>query len=106
MILISLYSTLNVIIFLLYLFFVNVECLPKLLKWTIGFSDFHLNDTLKNAITEAREEYKQKCKSLDIDYLIFNKIGKNMCKKLGVSPDAVMQLGFQVNIFRNRFLFS
>lgn len=48
------------------------------------------------AITEAREEYQKTCKSLDIDYLIFDQVGKNMCKKQAVSPDAVMQLGFQV----------
>lgn len=60
------------------------------------FLDFHLNDKLKSAIIEAKEVYQKIIKSLDIDYLIFNKIGKNMCKKQGVSPDAVMQLGFQV----------
>lgn len=60
------------------------------------FLDFQLTDKLKSAITEAEEEYTKTCNSLDIDYLIFNKVGKNMCKKQAVSPDAVMQLGFQV----------
>lgn len=55
-----------------------------------------MNDHLQTAITEAKQDYQKTCKSLDIDYLIFNKVGKNMCKKQGVSPDAVMQLGFQV----------
>lgn len=62
----------------------------------ISFIDFYLNDDLKTAITEAKQDYQKTSKSLEIDYLIFNKVGKNMCKKQGVSPDAVMQLGFQV----------
>lgn len=59
--------------------------------------DFHLTDKLKTAITEAKQEYIKTCKNLEIDYLIFNKVGKNMCKKQAVSPDALMQLGFQVS---------
>ncbi|KAJ8975817.1 hypothetical protein NQ317_013748 [Molorchus minor] len=62
--------------------------------------DMHLNDKLKNDIIEAREEYKRFYKSLDIDYLIFNRIGKNVCKKQAVSPDAIMQLGFQVGYYK------
>ncbi|KAJ8930444.1 hypothetical protein NQ314_016771 [Rhamnusium bicolor] len=42
----------------------------------------------------------KKCKSLEIDYLIFDRIGKNVCKKQAVSPDAVMQLGFQVGYYK------
>ncbi|XP_056646339.1 carnitine O-palmitoyltransferase 2, mitochondrial [Diorhabda sublineata] len=62
--------------------------------------DVHLNDKIKSSIQEAKNEYKSTCKSLDIDYLIFNRIGKNVCKKQAVSPDAIMQLGFQVGYYR------
>lgn len=48
------------------------------------------------SIAQAKEDYKKTTKALDIDYLIFDKIGKNACKKQSLSPDAVMQLGFQV----------
>ncbi|KAG5878019.1 hypothetical protein JTB14_014260 [Gonioctena quinquepunctata] len=58
--------------------------------------DMHLTDKMKSAITEAKKEYSKTCKKLEIDYLIFKRIGKNVCKKQAVSPDAVMQLGFQV----------
>ncbi|CAG9855125.1 unnamed protein product [Phyllotreta striolata] len=62
--------------------------------------DMNLNDKIKSTINEAKKEYNKTCKSLDIDYLIFNKIGKNVCKKLAVSPDAIMQLGFQVGYYK------
>lgn len=69
--------------------------------------DFHLTDNLKAAIIEAKKQYQNLYKALDIDYLIFKDIGKNMCKKQNVSPDAIMQLGFQVfflfTIFLTRF---
>lgn len=58
--------------------------------------DINLNDKLQNCIQEARKDYNKFCKSLDIDYLIFDKVGKNICKKQAVSPDALMQLGFQI----------
>ncbi|ERL94621.1 hypothetical protein D910_11897 [Dendroctonus ponderosae] len=57
--------------------------------------DFHLTDKLKCSIEEAKADYKHYCRALDIDYLIFDRVGKNICKKQAVSPDAVMQLGFQ-----------
>lgn len=61
------------------------------------FLDFHLTDKLKSCIEDAKIDYKRYCRALDIDYLIFDRVGKNVCKKQAVSPDAVMQLGFQVS---------
>lgn len=55
---------------------------------------------MKNGIVQAREDYRKMCKSLEIDYLIFDRIGKNVCKKQAVSPDSVMQLGFQVGYYK------
>nr|XP_023028617.1 carnitine O-palmitoyltransferase 2, mitochondrial-like [Leptinotarsa decemlineata] len=62
--------------------------------------DMHLNNKLKTSIEEAKQEYSKICEELNIDYLIFKRIGKNVCKKQAVSPDAVMQLGFQVGYYR------
>ncbi|XP_018578914.1 carnitine O-palmitoyltransferase 2, mitochondrial [Anoplophora glabripennis] len=62
--------------------------------------DLHLSDKIKGSIVQAKEEYKKMCKSLEIDYLIFDRIGKNVCKKQAVSPDSVMQLGFQVGYYK------
>lgn len=63
----------------------------------ICFLGINLNDNLKSAIRDARSNYKAICDSLDVNYLIFDGIGKDICKKNAVSPDAVMQLGFQVS---------
>lgn len=77
---------------------VNLSTVPKDNEedTSIVRLDMKLNDNIKNHIKEAISDYKKTCKSLDIDYLIFDRIGKNVCKKLAISPDAVMQLGFQV----------
>lgn len=58
--------------------------------------DIKLTDQLKSEITNAKKEYVNLCKTLGINYLLFDGIGKNICKREAVSPDAVMQLAFQV----------
>ncbi|XP_044765642.1 carnitine O-palmitoyltransferase 2, mitochondrial [Coccinella septempunctata] len=58
--------------------------------------ELNLSDNLKNEIHKAMTNYKNLCSSLDVNYLIFDGIGKNVCKRESVSPDAVMQLSFQV----------
>ncbi|KAL3289715.1 hypothetical protein HHI36_023115 [Cryptolaemus montrouzieri] len=57
--------------------------------------DMNLSDYLKEEITGAIKEYKHLCSTLDVNYLLFEGIGKNICKREGVSPDAMMQLAFQ-----------
>lgn len=42
-------------------------------------------------------EYKYKYESLGINYFEFFNIGRNTCKKYGISADSLMQLCFQVN---------
>lgn len=59
--------------------------------------DIKLNDPLKEEVTKAVESYTKKCNSLDINYTIIEQIGKKLCKEHSISPDAVMQLAFQVN---------
>lgn len=66
------------------------------LSTTVKPIDFHLSDHLKQLIIEARNDYKTICDNLDVNYTIFEGIGKTLCKKSQVSPDAIMQLGFQV----------
>lgn len=36
---------------------------------------------------------------LCVDFIIYEEFGKDQCKKLGVSPDAVMQLAFQLALY-------
>lgn len=61
--------------------------------------EIHLNDHLKKCIEDAKSSYKKVCDNLDVNYTIFEGIGKDTCKKSQVSPDAIMQLAFQVCIF-------
>lgn len=50
---------------------------------------------MKKAIEDATLSYNKIGSSLDVNYLIFNGIDKKVCKKNRVSPDSIMQLGFQ-----------
>jgi carnitine O-palmitoyltransferase 2 len=61
------------------------------------FEEFKLNDSIKNSISEAKKKHMDISKSLGFDVLAMHNFGKKLCKKHKVSPDAIMQLGFQVN---------
>jgi carnitine O-palmitoyltransferase 2 len=68
--------------------------LPELIKFFV--EDFKLNDSIKNSISEAKKRHMAISKSLGFDVLEMQNYGKKLCKKHKVSPDAIMQLGFQV----------
>ncbi|KOB72249.1 Carnitine O-palmitoyltransferase 2, mitochondrial, partial [Operophtera brumata] len=42
-----------------------------------------------------KSEYKAWCDSLSIDYILYEELNKTACKTYKVSPDCIMQLGFQ-----------
>lgn len=74
-----------------------MTCTPShFFYYILIFADIKLNDALKQQITKAIELYKNTCESLDINYTIIDGIGKNLCKEHSISPDAIMQLSFQV----------
>ncbi|KAG8229768.1 hypothetical protein J437_LFUL005849 [Ladona fulva] len=58
--------------------------------------DFLLDQEMKNIITDAKKQYDAITNQLEINILEFPGFGKNLCKKQKVSPDAIMQLGFQL----------
>ncbi|CAB3375686.1 Hypothetical predicted protein [Cloeon dipterum] len=58
--------------------------------------EFKLNDSIKKSIAEAKRKHAEISKSLAFDVLEMHNYGKKLCKKHGVSPDSIMQLGFQV----------
>lgn len=62
----------------------------------IFFKDFKLDDKSKQFVEKAKKEYKEWYESLSIDYTLYEGLTKGACKKYEVSPDCVMQLGFQV----------
>ncbi|XP_029474182.1 carnitine O-palmitoyltransferase 2, mitochondrial [Rhinatrema bivittatum] len=61
---------------------------------------FHLDSALKAAVAEAKKKFDSTMKTLTIDTMQFMAGGKEFFKKQGVSPDAVVQLAFQVAFFR------
>lgn len=60
--------------------------------------NFNLDDTVKDGINRAIKRYTEQTSRLSMQALKYDKYGKNLLKKGGVSPDGVMQLSFQVNI--------
>lgn len=57
--------------------------------------DFKLDDKIKADVQTAKKKYKEWCDTLSIDYIIYEGLTKEACKKYKVSPDCIMQLGFQ-----------
>lgn len=58
--------------------------------------DFHRADAIKTAVDEARRHYETTTGSLGVNVFHHETFGKQLCKEQKVSPDAMMQLGFQV----------
>ncbi|XP_057324058.1 carnitine O-palmitoyltransferase 2, mitochondrial [Microplitis mediator] len=64
--------------------------------------DFKIDDKIREIVRCDFNEYKSWTQDkLTIDYLIFEEFGKEECKKFKVSPDAVMQLAFQLALYKN-----
>lgn len=59
--------------------------------------DFDLSPRVVAATERARQEVEQRCKSLSVDTLQYQKYGKNYIKKQNLSPDAILQLAIQVS---------
>lgn len=67
---------------------------------TIECLDFVVDDFVKKSVDDAVKEYSKWTDSLSLDHLIVDAFGKNDCKKFGVSPDAVMQVAFQLALYK------
>lgn len=65
----------------------------------MSFTEFKLDEKSKQFVATAKKEYKQWYDSLSIDYILYEGLNKEACKKFKVSPDFIMQLSFQVLIF-------
>ncbi|XP_074661867.1 carnitine O-palmitoyltransferase 2, mitochondrial-like isoform X2 [Tubulanus polymorphus] len=57
---------------------------------------FQLNDEVKSGIKTALEKFDQKVKTLDLDYFVMDAFGSKYLKSKKISPDAFMQLAFQM----------
>lgn len=59
--------------------------------------EFNMDDKMKSAIKNAIKGYKSTYESLDMNVVLLDGLGRNLCKKHRLGPDALMQLGFQVS---------
>ncbi|RVE42779.1 hypothetical protein evm_012563 [Chilo suppressalis] len=75
--------------------FVHPDTKPLDSNITVTKLEFTLDDTSKEFVAKAKKEYKEWCDTLSIDYILYEGLNKEDCKKLKVSPDCIMQLGFQ-----------
>lgn len=58
--------------------------------------DFHLDDKSKAEIKKSLQNYVATVNSLEMHAMIYHEMNKGFCKNHRVSPDAIMQLGFQL----------
>lgn len=58
--------------------------------------DFKLDDQMREGIRKAKENHSAICNSLDLSVFRQFGMGKKVCKTSKVSPDSIMQLGFQL----------
>lgn len=61
--------------------------------------NFVIDNKIQNIVNTQKKEFEEWTRELAVDHLIFNEFGKNECKKFGVSPDAIMQLAFQLALY-------
>ncbi|XP_076280152.1 carnitine palmitoyltransferase 2 [Lasioglossum baleicum] len=61
--------------------------------------EFIVDSKTENIINEQKKIYNEWTGQLSIDHVICNEFGKDQCKKFGVSPDAIMQLAFQLALY-------
>ena len=58
--------------------------------------EFLLDDRAKQSILQAKKKYDTFTNSLALSFFEFPAFGRKLCKMARVSPDSVMQLGFQL----------
>lgn len=61
--------------------------------------EFILDSKVKDIINKEQKNYNAWIEQLLVDHVIYEGFGKNECKKIGISPDAVMQLAFQLALY-------
>ena len=71
--------------------------------------DFNLTPNLTSSIEKAKSDVEEQCSNLSTNVMQYQKYGKKDIKKFQMSPDAIMQLAFQVSYtgsFRPRQCFQ
>lgn len=72
----------------------------------ISLSEFILDDHSKKGIAKARANHAAIMSSLSLNFLKYFGMNKRICKQYGLSPDSIMQLGFQLAFWKqyNRYV--
>lgn len=63
------------------------------------FVDFILDESVKSAVEQAQNNFKQVSSNLDLNVLLYDQLHRDLIKNYKLSPDSVAQLGFQVISF-------
>ncbi|XP_045529259.1 carnitine O-palmitoyltransferase 2, mitochondrial isoform X1 [Pieris brassicae] len=75
--------------------FIHPESTPSDKHITVEKLSFKIDDKIKECVQNAQMEYKKWCDSLSIDYILYEDLNREDCKKYKVSADCIMQIGFQ-----------
>ncbi|XP_022113656.1 carnitine O-palmitoyltransferase 2, mitochondrial [Pieris rapae] len=75
--------------------FIHPESTPSDNHITVEKLSFKIDDKIKECVRNAQMEYKKWCDSLSIDYILYEDLNREDCKKFKVSADCIMQIGFQ-----------
>lgn len=75
--------------------FIHPDSKPSEDNITVEKLEIKLDDKSKLFIDNAKKAYKTWCDTISIDYILYEGLNKEDCKKYKVSPDCIMQLGFQ-----------
>ncbi|XP_054280161.1 carnitine O-palmitoyltransferase 2, mitochondrial [Macrosteles quadrilineatus] len=62
--------------------------------------EFNLDEKAREMIRNAQEKYDKTCKSLEVRAMDYRKYGRQMCNSVKMSPDALMQLAFQIAYYQ------
>ncbi|XP_011313250.1 carnitine O-palmitoyltransferase 2, mitochondrial [Fopius arisanus] len=63
--------------------------------------EFNVDDVIRVTVNQAIAKYKDWAQSrLSIDHHISEVFGKKQCKTIGISPDAMMQIAFQLALYK------
>jgi len=67
---------------------------------TVKLLEFDFDARLESDISSAIKAHEDVINSIDMDFLKYTKLNKAECKKFKVSPDAFMQLSFQMGYYQ------
>lgn len=70
--------------------------LVKGVEPTVKSLEFDIDERAESDVTTAIKAHQEIVNSIDMNFLKYEKINKAECKKYKVSPDAFMQLSFQI----------